>query len=282
MSCVRDPKIQDLVNQALAEDIGRLDITTEKIVAPAKSARAVILAKENCVVCGLAVASLAFKAFDKWIKIKPRICDGTFVKKGEIIAYLSGKARSIITAERVALNFLCFLSGICTKTRSFVSLTAPYKVKITDTRKTLPGLRLLEKYAVRLGGGFNHRYALDEMILVKDNHIKIAGGVSKLRGLGGKYGVEIEVKNLKEFKEALSLKPDIIMLDNMSIKNMKKAVCLRNRYSCLRQNPLPKLEASGGVTLKNVKKVACLGIDFISVGELTHSVDSVDLSLEIL
>jgi nicotinate-nucleotide pyrophosphorylase (carboxylating) len=177
------------------------------------------------------------------------------------------------------LNFLSLLSGIATKTRAYVDKVKPYKAKILDTRKTIPGLRELEKYAVRIGGGFNHRFSLDEMVLIKDNHLKIIGSYNKLKcGLRIEgHKIELEVKNLKEFKGALKLKPDMIMLDNMSIKDVRKAVLIKQQA---RHKTL--LEASGGITLKNVRKIAAAGVETISVGALTHSVGSVDISLEIL
>jgi nicotinate-nucleotide pyrophosphorylase (carboxylating) len=282
MNYAKEPDIKDTVISALKEDIGRRDITTGTIVCEDKFVKAVLLAKEDCVVCGLGVVSLVFRIQDKNIKFKPRVCEGEPVKKGKIIARISGKAKSILTAERVALNFLSHLCGISTKAREFVREVRPYRAKIMDTRKTIPGLRILQKYAVRIGGGFNHRLSLDEMLLIKDNHLKIIGGINKLSGFSRKYKTEIEVKNLKEFKEALKLEPDIIMLDNMNIKDMKKTVQLRNRLSPATYNLKPKLEASGGITLKNVKKIASCGVEMISIGELTHSVKSIDISLEIL
>ncbi len=274
MNYVRELDIKEILLHCLKEDIGSGDITTECLIPEEKSIKGKIIAKEPCVICGLNVASLAFRLQNKNIKFKPAVREGDFVRKGRAIAEISGKAQDILTAERVALNFLSFLSGIATKTRRFIEAVKPYNVKILDTRKTLPGLRLLQKYAVRIGGAFNHRLSLDEMILVKDNHIKIIGGISGLK-IDRKYKTEIEVKNLKEFKEALGICPDIIMLDNMSIKDMKKAVKIR-------KGPLPKLEASGGITFENIREVAKCGVDMISVGDLTHSVKAIDLSLEVL
>jgi len=273
------------LRRSLNEDIGKRDITTEIIIPPDRSVRAILLAKEDAVVCGLDIAGLVFKLKNKKIKFKPLIRDGQKIKKGEILACIKGKAKSILTAERVALNFLNLLSGIATRTRQYVDKIRPYKVKIMDTRKTIPGLRQLQKYAVRVGGGYNHRMRLDEMVLIKDNHLKVSGGYQKLQKLPKVtrgYGVELEVKNLKEFKEALKLKPDIIMLDNMSVKDIKKAVNLRNYQLPITNYQLPKLEASGRINLKNISKIASTGIDTISIGELTHSINSVDISLEIL
>ncbi|MDD4953764.1 MAG: carboxylating nicotinate-nucleotide diphosphorylase [Candidatus Omnitrophica bacterium] len=272
-------EINGLITAALKEDIGSHDITTELIIFGDKTVRAVILAKEDCVLCGLGVASLVFKAQDEAIEFKSLAKEGSQVKKGTVLAEISGNARSIMTAERVALNFLAHLCGIASKTREFVLAVSPYKVRILDTRKTLPGMRILQKYAVRIGGGFNHRMHLDEMILVKDNHLKAIGGYKALQKITCGLQVELEVKNLKEFRAALKLNPNVIMLDNMNVTQIKKAVKERDR---LCKDNLPKLEASGGANLKSVKKIASTGVDFISVGELTHSVRAIDLSLEIL
>jgi nicotinate-nucleotide pyrophosphorylase (carboxylating) len=300
VSYTKDLDIKGIVARALKEDIGARDITTEMLIPRNKLIKAILIAKEDCLICGLSLASLVFKLQDKNIKFKPLICEGKLVKKGRVIARIQGRAKSILTAERVALNFLSFLSGIATKTRRFVEEVKTYKVnpalsatkrrrivrkggvKIMDTRKTIPGLRLLEKYAVRIGGGFNHRLSLDEMILVKDNHLKIIKGYQGLFRFSRGCRVELEVKNLKEFQRALKLKPDIIMLDNMSIKDMRKAVEIRNHLPLTTYHLPLKLEASGNVTLRNIKNVASTGVDMISIGDLTHSVDSVDISLEIL
>ncbi|MBU3958443.1 MAG: carboxylating nicotinate-nucleotide diphosphorylase [Candidatus Omnitrophica bacterium] len=308
--------IKDIIRVALKEDIGKGDITSTSIIPKDRYAKAILLAKEDCLVCGLDIARRVFKAQDKNIKFKPQVQDGRLVKKGKVIARLFGKAQSILIAERVALNFLSFLSGIATKTKKYVDRVEPYMVnpvrksgkkikkgfsngvKIMDTRKTIPGLRELEKYAVRVGGGYNHRFRLDEMLLIKDNHFKViscpmpalprrqAGGMQELSVVRLKeffkriknkknVKVEIEVKSLKELKEVLKLKPDIIMLDNMSIKNIKKAVKIRG-------NLTPKLEVSGRVTLKNVRKIAASGVEMISIGDLTHSLKSIDMSLEFI
>lgn len=273
--------INSIIINALKEDIGSRDITTRLFIPRDKSARAVLLAKEPCVICGLNVAQAVFKSLDQEVKFKAVVKDGAFVKRGRIIARIEGRVSSILTAERVALNFLNRLSGIATTTKRFVNLARPYKVKIIDTRKTTPGLRLLEKYAVRTGGGFNHRLSLDEMILLKDNHLKVLGGINKLPVSSRKYKTEIEVKNLKEFNQALRLKPDMIMLDNMGLSQIKKIAGIKRKIQRTKRKA-PLLEASGGITLKNVKKIASCGIDMISVGALTHSPGSADISLEIL
>jgi nicotinate-nucleotide pyrophosphorylase (carboxylating) len=279
MSYVKALKAENIIRRALREDIGKGDITTTAIIPKDKCAKAILKTLEDCVICGIDIAAKVFKIQDKKIRFKPFFLDGQKIKKGGIIACISGKARSILTAERVALNFLSLLSGISTKTRAYVDKVKPYKVKILDTRKTIPGLRELEKYAVRVGGGFNHRMRLDEMVLVKDNHLKVVGGCKGLEEIKGSYTFEIEVKNLKEFKQALKLEPDIIMLDNMSIKDMKKAVIMnRPTPPAARRHTL--IEASGGIDLKNVKKIASIGVDMISIGELTDSIKSVDISLE--
>ncbi|MBI4972661.1 MAG: carboxylating nicotinate-nucleotide diphosphorylase [Candidatus Omnitrophica bacterium] len=282
MNYIKEEEIQDFVRLSLKEDIGRRDITTNVLIDKNKMVAAVLLAKESFIVCGLGVAALAFRLQDKNIKFKSLVKEGEFVRKEKVLARISGEARSILTAERTALNFLTFLSGISTKTRKFAQAVRPYKTKIMDTRKTIPGLRLLSKYAVRIGGGYNHRLRLDEMVLIKDNHLKVTEGYGRLRKVTEGYPFELEVKNFKEFKQALKLKPNIIMLDNMSIRDMKKAVQIRNALSPNTYHLTPKLEASGGITLKNIKEVASTGVEMISVGALTHSVDSVDISLEII
>jgi len=282
MNYFRGRQAREIIKKALREDIGKRDITTAAIIPKNKYVKATLLAEENCVICGLGIAAEVFRTQDKRIKFKPRVSDGQKIKKGKIIAYISGKAQGILTAERVALNFLSLLSGVATKTRAYVDKVKPYKVKILDTRKTIPALRELEKYAVRIGGGYNHRMRLDEMILIKDNHIKVTGSYRDLPQITGSYEVEIEVKNLKEFKEVLKLKPDIVMLDNMSRKDMKKAVKIRDSLLPITYHLSPKLEASGGISLKNVEKIASCGVEMISIGALTHSFASVDISLEIL
>lgn len=282
MNYYRDKESLSLIRSALKEDIGRGDLTTDRFIPKDKIINAILLAKEPCVICGLGIVKTVFKIQDKNIKFKPLVKEGGFSKKGEIVARISGKAKGTLTAERVALNFFTHLSGIATKTRKYVAAVKLYKVKIMDTRKTIPGLRFLEKYAVRVGGGYNHRFKLDEMILVKDNHLKIIGGIGKLKRFGKRYKAEIEVKNLSEFKAASRLNPDIIMLDNMSAGDIRKAVKIRNNLFNKAHHKKPRLEASGRITLKNVRKIASTGVDMISVGALTHSVDSVDISLEIL
>lgn len=291
MNYIKEAQSKDIIKQALKEDIGKRDITTEYIIPKDKFIKAVLVAKENCVVCGVNLAGLVFKLKDKGIKFKPQVKDGEQIKKGKVLARFEGKAQSILTAERVALNFVSLLSGIASQTREYVERIKPYKTKIMDTRKTIPGLRALEKYAVRIGGGYNHRMRLDEMLLVKDNHLAASCVVRRAscvrviietvkKRKPKDVTLEVEVKNLREFKEALKAKPDIIMLDNMKLSDIKKAVLMKRDTQYAIRNT--QLEASGGVTLKNVKKIASTGIDFISIGALTHSVDSVDISLDVL
>ena len=274
--------IKKIVKYALDEDIGRRDITTELFVSSSKIVRSLIICKEDKVIlCGLDLAKLTFKMLDKDIVFKTRLKDGDLISKGKIVAEIKGKARSILTAERTALNFLSFLSGVATYTYRFKEKTKPYKIKIMDTRKTHPGLRILEKYAVRIGGGYNHRRTLEEMILIKDNHLKVIGGIEKLEGMLENIRkmikskkIEIEIKNIDEFKIAQILKPDIIMLDNMSLKDIKKIVKLNKGKI--------KLEVSGNIGLGNIREIAKTGVDMVSVGALTHSVRAVDFSLEVM
>ncbi len=289
MNYIKEPDLKDIILAALREDIGARDVTSDVLIPKNKNARAAILAKEDLVVCGLGVAAFTFRLQNKMIKFKALAKDGDYIRRGGVIAKVEGRARPILSAERVALNFLSLLSGIATTTREYVEAVSPYKVKILDTRKTIPGLRMLEKYAVRIGGGYNHRFSLDEMVLIKDNHIKVLGdrlwvlGFEKIREkISQKVMMEVEVRTLKEFRKALKLRPDIIMLDNMSIKDIIRAVKIRNSLISNTQHPIPKLEASGGIALKNIRQISATGVDMISIGALTHSIKSVDLSLEVL
>ena len=274
-------KLDYIVRHALIEDIGRGDITTQLTIPKDKTISAHILVKEKAVICGIDVAKNVFKAIDSSIIFKPMVEEGEVVKPGKVIARIAGKATSILSSERVALNLLSMLSGIATKTREYVEHIEPYKTKITDTRKTLPGLRDLQKYAVRVGGGHNHRMGLDEMILMKDNHIKVTEGYEKLPSVPKGFKIEIEVQNLDEFKHALYFKPDVIMLDNMNLEDIKEAVKIRDNTEFKSHHPPTMLEASGGVDFDSVKKIAATGVDIISIGALTHSVKTVDMSLEV-
>ncbi|MBN3038150.1 MAG: carboxylating nicotinate-nucleotide diphosphorylase [Candidatus Omnitrophica bacterium] len=282
-------EILHIVKAALKEDIGSCDITTKLTVPSMKKTQATIVAKEEGVVCGLDVARLVFKKVDKNLRFRIQKQDGDKIKANTAFVHLEGAAGSILSAERVALNFLSHLSGIATLTAKYVERVRGYDVKIMDTRKTTPGLRTLEKYAVRCGGGSNHRMGLWDQVLIKDNHLSafsyqlsaislkdIIRKIKKKRPKGMK--IEIEVKNLREFKETLLTKVDIIMLDNFDIKDIKKAVQIRNQIPDTRCRAV-KLEASGGVSLDNVREIAATGVERISVGELTHSVKALDIAL---
>jgi len=270
--------IHRLIQSALEEDIGTGDITTATALTGAEVGRATAFAKSNIVVAGIDVFREVFLFLDKSIQFSGHCEDGRAVKKGGILAEISGNLGSILTAERVALNFFQRMCGIATLTRQYVDEIKGTQAKILDTRKTVPGLRCIDKYAVKIGGGTNHRYGLYDGVLIKDNHIAAAGGISKaiarVRGhIPHTLKVEVEVKNLQEVEEALISGADVIMLDNMTNEDMKKAVAIVN-------GKVP-LEASGNVTLANVRKIAETGVDFISVGALTHSVPASDISLKI-
>jgi len=282
--------LKDLIRNAFKEDIGSGDITTELLVPKNEVIKAAIILKEKATVAGLEIARKVFKAVNKDIRFEAVSADGSQEKPGKIIAKIQGQAGSILSGERTALNFLSHLSGVATVTRSFVDQVKPYKAKIMDTRKTTPGLRELEKYAVALGGGHNHRMGLWDAVLVKDNHIAVlkAGArginikdiarlVKEKKPKGMK--TDIEVRNLKEFQEVLEIPPDIIMLDNMDISQIKKAVAMRDAQPS-RKNV--KIEVSGGVRLSNIKAIARAGVDMISIGALTHSAKAVDMSLEVI
>lgn len=275
--------IDQIIRHSLIEDIGKGDITTQLTIPEEKTTKARIVIKGDGVVCGMDIVKRVFELVDKSIVFTAKAKDGQKVKKGKTLAELSGNARSILHGERVALNFLGLLCGIATRTREYVDAVEPLKVKITDTRKTMPGLRELQKYAVRVGDGVNHRISLDEMILIKDSHIEIAEGIDKLPSVPKGFKIEIEVENIEQFSHALKFKPDIIMLDNMETADMKRCVKLRDSVDFSKSHhPLTMLEASGNVSLKNVRSIAETGVDIISIGELTHSVESADVSLDIV
>jgi nicotinate-nucleotide pyrophosphorylase (carboxylating) len=267
--------LKKIVENALEEDVGKGDITAKMTIPEKAKAKAVIYSKEKGIVCGLDVAGMVFTSMDPGIKFKKLVKDGDPVKANQNIAEIKGNARAILAGERTALNFLQRLSGVSTTTRKYVDAVKPCKVRILDTRKTTPGLRLLEKYAVRKGGGFNHRLGLWDAILIKDNHIKIAGLKNAIR-LAKKSGrkTETEVENLKELKDALEAKADIIMLDNMGLSEIKKAVKIVNKKAII--------EVSGGIDLENVREIAKTGVDWISAGRLTYSVKALDIAMRIL
>ena len=274
-----------IIRAALKEDIGAGDVTTLNTVHKLQSAKASIVANETCVICGMDITEWTINAIDYSVRLKPQVNDGERVYGGKEIAFLEGPARSILTAERTMLNFLCFLSGVATKTNEFAKKVSKYGTKIYDTRKTFPLLRYLEKYAVVAGGGYNHRFGLWDQALVKENHLKtgkLCAGENFVSGLRkkvtGNIKIEVEVESLEEFKAMLSGQPDMIMLDNMAAEEIKKAVEMKNRKS----GKKPLLEVSGGITLDNAEEYAKTGVDRISIGALTDSVESVDMSLEII
>jgi len=284
-------RVLPIVKAALKEDIGKGDITSAALVDKFVSSDATIVAKEDCVVCGLEVAEWAMGQIDYSVRFKPNCKDGTFVGAGKELAFVEGHTASILRAERTMLNFLTFLSGIATNTRQYVDKVKPYGVKVMDTRKTIPLMRYLEKYAVLAGGGTNHRMGLYDQVLIKDNHIQsyraqnsaikdrsLKSLVETARKRNQKGAViEIEVTTLEEFSDALAGKPNIIMLDNMSPSQARSCVEVRKLA-----NFRPFLEISGGITLDTIEDYAKTGVDMISVGALTASLKPIDMSLEMM
>jgi len=269
---------RDIVERALVEDIGSGDITTLNIFGNDHAGSGLIIAKEKGIIAGLPLIKMIFKTLGDDLKWDQFSNEGDQLRSGDVIAEIRGKMQPILTGERVALNFLQRLSAIATITRAYVEKTAKYDCLVLDTRKTTPGLRVLEKYAVRVGGGVNHRLGLYDAALVKDNHIRGAGSIKNaVTGLRKKLPmtakIEVEVENINQVREALEAGADIIMLDNMPPGTMKEAVGLIDGKALV--------EASGNITLDNVESVAETGVDYISVGALTHSVRSLDISMEI-
>ncbi len=273
------PLVAEAVSRALAEDLGRAgDITSAATIPESATASAVMAAREAGVIAGLALAKEAFRQMDASIAFEPTVADGASVKRGVVVARIGGNARAILSAERVALNYLCHLSGIATLTRRYADAVAHTKARITCTRKTIPGLRAFEKYAVRCGGGSNHRFGLDDAILIKDNHIAVASGVAEAirraqAFCGHLVKIEVEVDTLDQLREALAAGADVILLDNMPPATLSEAVAITAGNAVL--------EASGGITLETVAAVAESGVDFISSGALTHSAHALDLGLDI-
>jgi nicotinate-nucleotide pyrophosphorylase (carboxylating) len=275
-------RLKRIVSEALAEDLASADVTTEALVPSGVKGKASILVKRDGVLAGMDVAKEVFCQVDRSLRFKALVKDGAKVGKGKVVATIEGKMASMLKAERTALNFLQHLSGIATETARYVDAVAGTKAIITDTRKTIPGLRLLEKHAVRIGGGHNHRLNLSDGVLIKDNHLAILAScgvglgesVKKARKRAPRtMKVEVEVESVKQAREALSAGADIIMLDNMKLKDMRRVVELVHGRALL--------EASGGITLDNVRSVAETGVDLISVGALTHSARALDMSLEL-
>lgn len=271
------PEIQSIISRALAEDIGDGDVTTLCIVPPDANLAGRLVAKEAGIVAGLEVIQTVFALLDERVRVMPQVADGDAVVRGQVIATLTGPGQALLSGERVALNLLQRMSGIASLTRRFVDAVSGTPAVILDTRKTVPGLRVLDKWAVRLGGGQNHRFGLFDMALIKENHIAAAGGsiaeaVRRVRAHDSRQRVvEVEVRNLDEVQETLGLGVDRILLDNMSLAEMREAAQIAAGRA--------PLEASGNVTLENVAAVAATGVDFISVGGLTHSVKALDISL---
>lgn len=273
-----DIQIERIIDLALDEDIQSGDITTEAIINKSQNADAFIKAKENGVIAGLPIAEKVFRKLDPDLIWNPLVNDGDKIKSSEILVKFSGNYSALLTAERTALNFLQRMSGIATQTNLFVSVIKDSKTKILDTRKTIPGHRLLDKYSVKMGGGTNHRIGLYDLVMIKDNHIKVAGNITNAveqirRKYGNKFRVEIETTNLDEVNEALKCNADIIMLDNMTNEAMNDAVKLINGRA--------QTEASGNMTIERIKSTAEIGVDFISIGMLTHSVKALDISMYI-
>lgn len=273
--------IREAASRALGEDRGPADITTLACVKPEVQACARIFAKEACVLAGLPVAEQVFREQDVTLILTPKAQDGQVLKPGATILEISGSAASILTGERCALNFIQQLSGVATQTHHFVAAVAGTKVQILDTRKTAPGLRALQKYAVRCGGGTNHRFGLYDRFLIKDNHVALMGeghtlaqAIRAARALEPDVELEVEVDRIDQIPEVISSGVDVVLLDNMSLDELRESVALIAGRA--------KTEASGNMTLERVREVAATGVDFISVGALTHSVRAIDFSLEML
>ena len=269
-------EILDDIRRALAEDVGSGDATTNSIVPTSARAKVQIVAKQSGVIAGLDIARAVFLQLDEQIAFTPQVEDGSAVSQGQVIVEVYGSARALLTGERTALNFLGRMSGIATLTRQFVEAVAGTRAVILDTRKTAPGLRMIDKLAVKLGGGQNHRHGLFDMVLIKDNHIDYAGSlreaVRRVRDSGMNLEIEVEARSIKEVKEALEMKVERILLDNMTLATMREAVELNAGVA--------KLEASGNVTLATVRQIAETGVDYISIGALTHSPQTFDVSLK--
>lgn len=270
--------IDKIIKDAVAEDVGPGDVTTNSIFVRRKKLTANIYSKEDGIAAGMIYAKSVFKYLDKRTIWKSFVKEGARIKAGTKIATVEGSYRALLTGERTALNILQRISGIATRTSGFVDCLKGTNAKVLDTRKTAPGLRQMDKYGVKAGGGKNHRIGLYDMALIKDNHIKAAGSIAsaveQVRSKkSGRMKIEVETSNLQEVGEALAAGVEIIMLDNMNVEMMKKAVTLINGRA--------KVEASGNITMKNIRKVAGTGVDYISVGELTHSVKALDINMKI-
>ena len=277
MYLFNNPQVEQIITLALNEDIGTGDITTLSTIPADKTALGRFVAKEDMIICGIDLAAHIFARVDPSIELKANFKDGDAVKKGDVIATVSGNARNVLTGERTALNFMQRLTGIATRTHASVAEVAGTNAKITDTRKTTPGLRVLEKYAVRVGGGTNHRFNLADGVLIKDNHIAVSGGIQNAvknarAVIPHTLKIEVEVETKEQLAEALDAGADIIMLDNMSYDLMRECVGLVAGRALV--------EASGNMGEKNLREVAETGVDIISIGALTHTVKAADISLK--
>ena len=269
---------EHLINLALEEDVATGDITTDNLIPAESRKKAYMIAKADGVIAGLPVAEMVFRKLDKDLKWEPEVSEGSRVKKGDIIVRFEATYRALLTAERTALNFFQRMSGIATMSGIYADAVKDYKTVILDTRKTLPGFRMLDKYAVKTGGASNHRIGLFDMVMIKDNHIDIAGGITAAvnqikNKIAAGIKIEVETTSLEQVHEALEAGADIIMLDNMDNTTMTKAVQQINGKA--------KVEASGNMTLERLKEVAATGVDYISIGALTHSVQALDISQRI-
>ena len=270
--------VREIVRRALEEDLGPGDLTGGALFSAADQGRGEIIVRQEGVIAGLPVAEITFQLVPPGCRFLPLVNEGARVVAGQVVARVEGPLLAILGGERVALNFLQRLSGIATMTARYVERVRPYKARICDTRKTAPGLRLLDKYAVRVGGGVNHRCNLSDAVLLKDNHLKACGSIAEAvarvrRVIPLTAKIEVEVETLAQVEEAVATNVDLIMLDNMSLEEMRQAVKIIDGRA--------QIEASGGITLDRVAEIAATGVDFISVGALTHSVHALDLSLEL-
>ena len=277
MYLFNNPQVEQIITLALNEDIGTGDITTLSTIPEDKTATGRFVAKEDMIICGIDLAKHIFGRVDPSIEMKANFKDGDAVKKGDVIAVVSGNAQNVLTGERTALNFMQRLTGIATRTHASVAEVAGTNAKITDTRKTTPGLRVLEKYAVRVGGGTNHRFNLADGVLIKDNHIAVSGGIKNAvknarAVIPHTLKIEVEVETKEQLAEALDAGADIIMLDNMSNELMRECVGIVAGRALV--------EASGNMGEKSLREVAETGVDIISIGALTHTVKAADISLK--
>jgi nicotinate-nucleotide pyrophosphorylase (carboxylating) len=271
--------VEKIIENALIEDMNYGDLTTDLLIEDSSISKAIMIAKEDGVIAGIPIAERVFKLLDQNMVFDANKKDGDDIKQGEQIAVIQGSTINILKGERLALNLIQRMSGIASQAKRYADAVKDYPTKIVDTRKTTPGLRVLEKYSVRMGGCYNHRFNLSDAVMIKDNHIKAMGSITNAIEKARKHiphtiKIEVEVESLEQLKEALKAKADIIMLDNMDLETMKEAVSLAKGKAIL--------EASGNVTIEKVRSIAEIGIDIISVGALTHSVRAMDISLKIV